>query len=110
MARKNSEETRNYIEFEVKGVIFRYSGRLYPKNAIKNAKCDIIPMSLCLNDVITIKGCKLFRTDKNSWIQGPQYASGKGKDAEYKDYLYIDKELNTEMDALVSELEKLLDK
>lgn len=110
MARKNSEGTKDYIEFEVKGVIFRYSGRMYPKNATKTAKCDIIPMSLCLNDTITIKGCKLFRTDKNSWIQGPQYASGKGKDTEYKDYLYIDKELNTEMDALVSELEKLLDK
>ena len=110
MARKSSgEEVKSYKEFEVKGVLFRYTGRLYPDKTTKTAKCDIVPMTLCLNGVITIKGCKLFRTDKNSWIQGPQYAAGKGKDAEYKDYLYIDKELNTEMDALVSELEKILD-
>ena len=108
MARTKKQEA-SYKEFEVKGVIFRYSGRMYPDKAIETAKCTIIQMSLCLNDVFTIKGCKLFRTDKNSWIQGPQYAAGKGKDAEWKDYLYIDKELNTEMDALVSELEKILD-
>lgn len=109
MARKAKEEKKDFIEFELKGVIFRYSGRMYPEKSIETKKCTIIPMSLCLNDMITIKGCKLFRTDKNSWIQGPQYLSGKGKDGEYKDYLYIDKELNTEMDGLVSELEKLLD-
>ena len=69
-------------------------------------KCDIIPFSLCLNNCITIKGCKLFRTDKNSWISGPSY---KGKDGDYKEYLYIDKELNVEMEKLVSGLEAILD-
>ena len=104
MARQAKEET--FIEYSMEGKEFNYSGRMYPDKAKETKKCTIIPMSLCLNGMITIKGCKLFRSDKNSWIQGPQYESGK----EYKDYLYVDKNLNKELDKLVSELEKLLDK
>lgn len=107
MARKAAEKKEaNYKEFKIDGVVFSYSGRLYPANATKTDKCDIIPFSLCLNNCITIKGCKLFRTDKNSWISGPSY---KGKDGDYKEYLYIDKELNVEMEKLISGLEAILD-
>lgn len=109
MARKAAKES-NFIEFTFDGKEFKYSGRMYPDNQTETAKCTITPMTLCLNGMITIKGCKLFQSDKNVWIQGPQYASGKGKNVEYKDYLYIDKDLNKELDALVAELEKLLDK
>ena len=104
MARK--EKKADFIEFEFDGKEFKYSGRLYPENQTETNKCTITPMSLTLNGVITIKGCKLFQTDKNSWIAGPSY---KSKD-EYKDYLYIDKDLNDELDKLVAEIEKLLDK
>lgn len=110
MARKSTKKEADYIEFEYDGKEFKYSGRMYPENQKETQKCTITPMSLCLNGVITIKGCKLFQTDKNAWIQGPQYESGKGKNTEYKDYLYIDKDLNKEMDGLIAELEKLLDK
>ena len=107
MARKAAEKKEeNFKDFKIEGVVFSYSGRLYPAHAAKTDKCDIIPFSLCLNNCITIKGCKLFRTDKNSWISGPSY---KGKDGDYKDYLYIDKELNAEMDKLISGLEAILD-
>jgi len=107
MARKTAEKKEtDYKEYKIDGVVFSYSGRLYPKNATQTAKCDIIPFSLCLNGSITIKGCKLFRTDKNSWISGPSY---KGKDGNYKDYLYIDEELNVEMEKLISGLESILD-
>lgn len=106
MARKAEKKEANFKEFKIDGVVFSYTGRLYPANATKTDKCDIIPFSLCLNGSITIKGCKLFRTDKKSWISGPSY---KGKDGEYKEYLYIDKELNVEMDKLISELEAILD-
>lgn len=106
MARKAEKKEENFKEFKIDGVVFSYTGRLYPANATKTDKCDIIPFSLCLNGCITIKGCKLFRTDKNSWISGPSY---KVKDGDYKDYMYIDKELNVEMDKLISGLEAILD-
>lgn len=107
MARKAAEKKEaDYKEFKINGVVFSYTGRLYPANATKTDKCDIIPFSLCLNGSITIKGCKLFRTDKNSWISGPSY---KGKDGDYKEYIYIDKQLNPEMDKLISGLEAILD-
>lgn len=105
MARK-TKKAADFIEFEFDGKEFKYSGRLYPENQKETKKCTITPMSLTLNGVITIKGCKLFQTDKNSWITGPSYQAGD----DYKDYLYIDKDLNDEMDKLVAELEKLLDK
>ena len=106
MARKTEKKEATYKEFKIEGQIFQYSGRIYPANATQTAKCDIIPFSLCLNGVLTIKGCKLFRTDKNSWISGPSY---KGKNNEYNDYLYIDKDLNKEIDQVIVGLEAILD-
>lgn len=108
MARKAAEKKeQDYKEFKIDGVVFSYSGRLYVKNQTSTARCDIIPMTLTLNNCITIKGCKLFRSDKNSWIAGPQY---KTKDNDYKDYIYIDKELSVEMEKLVAGIEEILDK
>ena len=104
MARKGSKKEATYKEFTFDGKEFKYSGRIYPDNAKQTAKYDIIPFSLCLNGVITIKGMKLWRSDKNSWITGPSYQSGD----EYKDYLYIDKDFK-EVDKLVEALEKILD-
>lgn len=106
MARKTEKKETTYKEFKIEGQIFQYSGRLYPENTTSTAKCDIIPFSLCLNGVLTIKGCKLFRSDKNSWITGPSYV---GKDKDYHDYLYIDKDLNKEIDQLIAGLEAMLD-
>lgn len=106
MARaKKAEAKESFKEFQFDGKEFRYSGRIYPENKKETKKCDITPMNITLNGLITIKGCKLFQSDKNSWIQFPQYQSGE----DYKDYIYCPKELNEELDALVEEIEKVLD-
>lgn len=98
-ARKKNDakaSTNGYKEFEMKGDTFDYSGRLFVDKERKAGKLTITPMTLCINGVITIKGCSFYETEKNMWVGGPQYKSGD----EYKDFLYIDKELNEEMDNL----------
>ena len=95
-AKKTKASTNGYKEYEMKGDTFDYSGRIYTDKQREAGKLTITPISLCINGVLTIKGCSFYETDKNMWIGGPQYKSGD----EYKDFLYIDKELNDEMDAL----------
>ena len=62
-------------------------------------------MNLCLNGVITIKGVRLVETESNIFLTYPQYVNQK---EEYVPYIYVDKELNSEMDDLVTYLMKLL--
>lgn len=96
-AKKTTKASTNgYKEYEMKGDSFDYSGRIYTDKQREAGKLTITPISLCINGVLTIKGCSFYETDKNMWIGGPQYKSGD----EYKDFLYIDKELNDEMDDL----------
>ena len=95
-AKKTKASTNGYKEFEARGKFFEYSGRIYTDKQREAGKLTITPISLCINGVLTIKGCSFYETDKNMWIGGPQYKSGD----EYKDFLYIDKELNDEMDDL----------
>lgn len=102
--KKSKKDKNEFIEFEYEGNEFSYTGRIYPERKKEVGKCTITPMSLTINNLITIKGCKLFQTDKNTWIQGPQY----NVDDEYKDYLYIAKELSEELDALCEEIEDKL--
>ena len=102
-ARKNSNSS-SFKEFEMKGESFDYSGRVYVDKKREAGKLTIYPMSLCINGVITIKGCSFYQTKDNIWVGGPQYKAGD----DYKDYLYIDKELNKEMDALAEEIEKVI--
>lgn len=109
MARKTKEtkETKkNYIEFTFKGKEIDYSGRIYPELKKSTDALDITPMSLTINGVITIKGCKLMQSDKSSWINFPQY---KDKNGGYMSYVYVDRAFSdSELAALVEELEKLL--
>jgi len=105
-AKKNSSSKEGFVEFDLKGKSFDYSGRLYPDRKREAGKLSIVPMSLCLNGVFTIKGCSFYETSKNVWIGGPQYKAGD----EYKDYLYIDKEINEEMDNLAAYISELLEK
>lgn len=95
-AKKTKASTNGYKEFEMKGDSFDYSGRIYTDKQREAGKLTITPITLCINGVFTVKGCSFYETDKNMWVGGPQYKSGD----EYKDFLYIDKELNDEMDAL----------
>lgn len=102
---KKSDE-KNYLEYVVQGKWFAYSGRIYKDNQTETEKCTITPITLSLNNFFTLKGCKLFQTDKNAWIAGPSYQNKKG---DYVSYLYIDEKLNDDMDAVVAEIEKLLE-
>jgi len=93
MARKAKKSEANYKEFSYEGKEFKYSGRLYPDSQKETKKCTITPMSLTLNDVLTIKGCRLMQTDKNAWIA---YPSWEDKNKEYQSYIYVDKEFSQE--------------
>lgn len=95
-AKKTKASTNGYKEFEMKGDTFDYSGRIHTDKQREAGKLTITPITLCIKGVLTIKGCSFYETDKTMWIGGPQYKSGD----EYKDFLYIDKELNDEMDSL----------
>ena len=107
-AKKNSKgasASNGFKEFEFVGRSFTYSGRIYTDKKREAGKLTIYPMSLCLNGLITIKGCSYYETENNCWIGGPQYKVGD----EYKDYLYIDKENNADMDALAEKLSGLIE-
>ena len=103
-AKKTKTSTNGYKEFEFKGESFDYSGRIYIDKQREAGKLTITPISICLNGVFTIKGCSFYETDKNMWVGGPQYKSGD----EYKDFLYIDKELNDEMDNLAEVIKEAM--
>ena len=92
-ARKtNNQKSNDFLEFSMKGKTFNYSGRIYPDRKREAGKLTIYPISLTLNDAITIKFCSFYQTKDNMWVGGPQYKTGD----EYKDYLYIDKSVNEE--------------
>lgn len=102
--KKSNQATTNYKEFEFEGKSFTYSGRIYVDKKREAGKLTIYPITLCLNGVFTIKGCSFYETSNNMWVGGPQYKQGE----EYKDYLYIDKDINEDMDALAEEIEKCI--
>lgn len=106
-AKETKETKKNYVEFTFKGKEIDYSGRLYPELKKSTDALDITPMSLTINGVITIKGCKLMQSDKKSWISFPQY---KDKNDIYMSYVYVDRAYSdSELAALVEVCEKLLD-
>lgn len=102
--KKNSSNAANFKEFSFNGKHFEYSGRIYPERKREAGKLTITPMSLCLDGIFTVKGCSLYKTKDNVWIGGPQFKSGD----EYKDYLYLDTELNVDMDELASNICELI--
>ena len=103
-ARKTNEPKKDFKEFKYEGEVFTYTGRIYPDRKREAVKLTIYPISLTLNDAITIKSCSFYQTKANMWVGGPQYKTGD----EYKDYLYIDKSINEEMDALAEVIDKAI--
>ena len=105
-AKETKEEKKNYIEFTFKGKEIDYSGRIYPDLKKSTDACDITPMSLTINGVMTIKGCKLMQSDSASWIAFPQY---KNKDGDWMSYVYVDRAYSdNELAELVKTCEKLI--
>ena len=101
---KKADKAANYKEFEYDGKEFKYSGRIYPDSKKSTDKCDITPLNLTLNGVITIKGCKLMQTDDNTWISFPQW---QDKDKNWQSYFYIPKDFE-EMDEVAKAAEAQL--
>lgn len=96
---KAKTKKADYAEFKFKGETFDYTGRAYP--AKKNGNPFIY---LTINDVLTIQ-CHLVEGKKSSFIGWPSYKAGD----EYKSSIYVDKELNDEIDSLIEVIEKALE-
>lgn len=105
-AKENKEAKKNYKEFSFKGKEIDYTGRIYPELSKSTDALDMTPMSITINGVITIKGCKLMQTDKSSWISFPQY---KDKNGDYQSYIYVDRAFSDEeLTKLVEILEDII--
>ena len=101
---ENKEST--FREFKFKGKEILFSGRIYPDLKKSGDKVDITPMNLTINGVISIKGCRLMQSDKNTWIALPQYKDSKGN---YQSYVYVDKAYSeAELDKVALEAEKAM--
>lgn len=104
MARTKDTSKNERKEFSYDGKEFKYTGVIWPdlKQSGKNA--DRTPMSLTLNGVISIKGCKLVQTDKSTFIAFPQYQK---KDGSYDSFVWTPKEFD-ELEAVAEAAEAVL--
>lgn len=108
MAKKTTSKKTNekdYVEFKLEDETFTFTGRIYTSKKREAGKLTIYPLSLTLNESITIKCCSFYETDKNMWVGGPQYKSGD----EYKDFVYFDKCINDELDNLAGTIKAAID-
>lgn len=102
MARTNANDNKkDFKEFAYDGKEFKYTGRIWPGLKDSGDKADRTPMSLTLNGVITIKGCKLIQTDKSCFISFPQF---RKKDGSYDSYVFTPKEYD-ELDKVAAAAE-----
>lgn len=108
MKKTTKKETKKEVafkEFKVSGKTFEYTGRIYPGNNGSGNTKRYWGLSLTLNGVITIKGVKLVETkNDNIFLSWPSYEN-KGT---WYDYIFVDKELNDELDKVVLALMKLV--
>ena len=108
--KKEESKKVSFKEFKFTGKTFEYTGRVYPSKEGSGKVNRKWGLTLCLNGVFTLKGCQLVETDSNVFITYPQYFV-KGKtdnDGTWNSYVYVDKELNEELDAFVSYLMKVV--
>lgn len=98
---KSKSKSKEFAEFKFSGETFEYTGRVYP--AKRNGDPFVY---LTLNDVFTIQ-CHLKETKKGDLFLN--FPSWKDKDGEYHRYIYIDKDLNDEVEKLIEKISKALD-
>lgn len=96
---KSKAKKADYAEFKFKGETFDYTGRVYPAKKKGNPF-----IYLTINDVITIQ-CHLVEGKKSNFIGWPSYEV-EGK---WKSSIYVDEDLNDEIDSLVEVIEKALE-
>ena len=105
MAKKNApEKAKGFKEFNYESENYTFSGRIYPDLAKTYGKVTCTPLSITIDDLMSIMGCILKQTDKNAWISFPEY---KNKNGDYVSYVYVDKEQGA-FDELAGHLESLL--
>lgn len=106
MARTASANTQKYKDVEFTGKEFKYTVRIWNTLTKKGDKIDVTPMTVTLNGVLSVKGCKLIQSDNATWISFPQY---KDKDGQYVSYIYTDKEFSqAEIDELAKAIEEAI--
>lgn len=103
---KAEEKKVNYKEFKYTGKVFEYTGRIFPGRDGSGKIRRRWGLTLTLNGVLDIKGCTLTETDSNVFISWPQYHNETKK--EWVSYIYVNKDLNDELDGLVNELMKVV--
>ena len=104
--KKEEAKKSSFKEFKFTGKTFEYTGRVFPSKEGGGKVKRRWGLTLCLNGVFSLNGCQLVETDSNVFITYPQYFV-KGKtdnDGAWNSYVYIDKELNEELDAFVNYL------
>lgn len=104
--KKEAAKKLSFKEFKFTGKTFEYTGRIFPSKEGSGKVKRKWGLTICLNGVFSLKGCQLVETDSNVFITYPQYFV-KGKtdsDGTWNSYVYVDKELNDELDAFVSYL------
>lgn len=99
-ASKKETKKVDFKEFKYTGKVFEYSGRIYPSKEGKGKVLRTWGLQLVLNGVFTLKGVYLLETESTVFLKYPQYQ----KDKEYVSYVFIDKELNKEIDGLIAVL------
>lgn len=104
-AKKEAPKKVNYKEFKYSGKTFEWSGRIFPGKEGRGKIRRKWGLTLSLNGVLDIKGCYLVETDSNVFLTYPQYSTGDNtKDQKWNSYIYVSKDLNEEIDALVNVL------
>lgn len=103
--KENTTKTENaFKDCGVTGVHYDYVCRVYVNNAKTFGKVTSVPVSLTIDNLITIKGCHYKYTEKNNWIEFPEYKSGD----EYKSYFYIDEEMNDDLNMIAAAIAPLV--
>lgn len=107
VSKKKAEEKKAaFKEFKYTGKTFEYTGRIYAGKDGSGKIKRSWGLSLCLNGLFDLKGCKLVETESNVFITYPQFYTESKK--EWTSYVYIHKELNDEIDGLVNELMRIV--
>lgn len=90
--KKASTESKGYVDFEFDVGAYTFTGRLYLGSVKEFGKVSVTPLSIAIDDLMTIKGCALKETESHTWIEFPTY---KNKDNDFVSYVYVPKDNDT---------------
>lgn len=99
-----AKKEAQFIEYTYESENYTFTGRLYKGYQKTFGKVTSTPLSIKIDDLMSISGCALKQTDKNTWISFPEY---QNKENDYVSYVYVDKDQSA-FDELAGHLESLL--